>query len=355
MTIQSKAIIVLLSASTSYAALRGQASAKSLREQMVELAEQQKSRKLATTVTGDCTVASFEAAGITTATMAADFGVAVDAVEATLKSRCVAAATPTVDWFDVIGKGRQFDKAFLDGETEWNEMSNAALPLEETAGFITETFNNVAPHLVFELPADDYLTNFNNCKANAGMCCYISNRDGGEPDDNAEVCTVDLFKSPKSNHIQSGRFSPYSAYMGEDDDSIYCHGFAWSNDEDSFSNLVKGNTMFYMSYELGLMQKKFTRNVPGAPMCGCMNQLPTVSNSACVEAKEGYIYDAGAISVNITYGACAEASLAEKMSNMYNAGELTIGQATAAEVRTAADCGEAINDLMQGQGYSKTA
>lgn len=300
-------------------------------------------------------MANFEAAGVSAATMAADFGVAAADVEAFLTTKCVAATEPTVEWEDVIGKGRQFDKAFLDGETEWNEMTNDQHPLEESAGFITETFNT-AKSLVMELPADEYLTNFNSCKINAGMCCYVSDRDGGEPEDNTDVCVVELWKAPRSNHIQAGGMSPYSAYMAEEDDAIYCHGFAWDADEDAFSNRVKGNAFFYTAYQLGLMEKKFTGNVPGAPMCGCMQQMPIVTSSACTEAKEGYLYDAGSISVDITYGACAETTLVEKMKTMYDAQQLSIGQYAAAEYRAGlGSCDEPINDLMQGQGYSKAA
>ena len=54
----------------------------------------------------------------------------------------------------------------------------------------------------------------------------------------------------------------------------------------------------------------------GAPMCGCLESMPSVSNSACIEAKEGYKFDAGTITANVKFGACAKDTLAAKMEAM---------------------------------------
>merc|ERR1712232_1378312 len=51
-------------------------------------------------------------------------------------------------------------------------------------------------------------------------------------------------------------------------------------------SVAKGNTMFYTAYKLGLVDKEYVTPVPGAPMCGCLESMPSVSNSACTEAMK---------------------------------------------------------------------
>merc|ERR1712110_990916 len=58
------------------------------------------------------------------AALAGLLGVANNAatIQATLTNKCQAATEATVAFGEITYKGRQFDKAFFDGETSWNEQ-----------------------------------------------------------------------------------------------------------------------------------------------------------------------------------------------------------------------------------------
>jgi len=306
-------------------------------------------RKLATDITGPCTKDALINAGISAATLASEIGSDAD-IEAACKEAYI--DKEEIAWEDVIHKGRQFDKNFLDGEGNWNEHTNEISSLDDTAGFI-DSLMEVAKTTPFELPGDDYLTNFNECKANAGMCCYVANRDGGDPEDNADVCYVEWMKNPRTNHVKFGYSTPYSIYHTPNapDDAVYCHGFAWGEDDDSFTNVAKGSTMFYTAYKLGLVDKEYVRPVPGAPMCGCMEKMPSVSGSACVEAVEGYTYDAGTITANIKYQDCGK-SLSEKMEDMADADEIPAVSSLIATRRTTGECSVKAAEYNYDHGYT---
>lgn len=261
---------------------------------------------------------------------------------------------------EITYKGRQFDKAFFDGETSWNEQveSNGNYVLSQDAGRVKSVHDAAATATVFQWPGSDYMTNFNNCAANAVTCCYVGARlDGNtDPDDNADVCVVELYAAPKTNHIQANG-GAYTIFDANADDKTYCHGFVYSDDEDAFDNKVKATTLFEMAMYDGLYSKGYVRNVPGAPMCGCIEQMPIVSNTSCVETKEGYSISAGGdISVYMTYGACAESSLSEKASAMADAGKISSGVALRIKDRAGSgDCEGATAKFMNSKFLVKSA
>lgn len=39
-----------------------------------------------------------------------------------------------------------------------------------------------------------------------------------------------------------------------------------------------------------LKNRGYVRNVPGAPMCGCLEKMPTVSRSDCTQTSHKYLY-----------------------------------------------------------------
>merc|ERR1712179_232827 len=57
-------------------------------------------------------------------------------------------------------------------------------------------------------------TNFKDCAANAVTCCYVGARLNGDtdPDDNSDVCVVELYAAPKTNHIQANG-GAYTIFM----------------------------------------------------------------------------------------------------------------------------------------------
>merc|ERR1712071_138260 len=232
---------------------------------------------------------------------------------------------------EITYKGRQFDKAFFDGETTWNEQveDDGKYVLSQDAGRVKSVHDAAAGTTVFEWPGSDYMTNFKGCSANAVTCCYVAARLNGETDpaDNSDVCVVDPAAAPKTNHIQNNGH-PYTIFEANADDKTFCQGFVYSSDADSFDNKVKATTLFEMSMYDALLTKGYVRSVPGAPMCGCIEQMPIVSSSACVETKEGYtISSGGVVAVAMEYGKCDEATLAEKADAMATAGKISAGTA----------------------------
>ncbi len=125
------------------------------------------------------------------------------------------------------------------------------------------------------------IDNFNeetSCEASAAMCCWVASRDlkthsTGEPIDNTDVCSHYIGNSQRSAHVEGGE----SVFVG-DSGPVNCHGFYWDD-----SNRYKGNLLFHVAMSQGLLDHGYVRNVPGAPMCGCIEQMPVVSNAACTD------------------------------------------------------------------------
>merc|ERR1712226_1262208 len=70
----------------------------------------------------------------------------------------------------------------------------------------------------------------------------------------------------------------------------HCHGIAWGLDEYEPDARYKANNLFYVSMYDHMYKRGYVRNIPGAPMCGCLEQMPVVSRSDCtqVDVTESY-------------------------------------------------------------------
>ena len=92
-------------------------------------------------------------------------------------------------------------------------------------------------------------------------------------------------------------------YDANSSDQAYCTGFAY--EKESFGDAVKYNTLFHLAMETNLYQKALVKNIPGAPLCGCAEQMPIVDNADCVEPVEGYTIDSnGDVKVKISWKDC---------------------------------------------------
>jgi hypothetical protein len=118
--------------------------------------------------------------------------------------------------------------------------------------------------------------NLESCETHAAMCCYVSSRDPtndtGEPIDNTDVCVHNMADAQTSSHVRGGE----SIFV--DEGPVNCHGFFW-NEGDRY----KGNLLFHVAMSEGLIKNQYVRNVPGAPMCGCVEQMPVVTHSDCTD------------------------------------------------------------------------
>jgi len=155
---------------------------------------------------------------------------------------------------------------------------------------------------------------FTSCQLKTAMCCFTddSNGDGFVANDTTDVCRHDLADSPQSNHIKEG----WSVFPGTET-ATHCQGFTWKDGEDE----LLGNMMYDISYRTTI-NKGYLKGVPGAPMCGCVEHMPTVETAKCRTAtKTGQIrftfsFEEGEVhasnTADINYQDCEEADLKEQ-------------------------------------------
>lgn len=270
--------------------------------------------------TGPCTFENFATAVGSKDTLAGMLGVANNdrALQTALSGKCAAAreAKDEHDLSILLGKGPQFLKNFLDGGSTWNDNyeEEGENVLADSAAVIAEISASSLKSTAFKAPnggANDkypgYFSNFwtgnSECRIGAIACCYTSTRiPNTSIEDNAQMCAMDLAKASKSNHIQDKSYTFYNAH---DDDDAYCTGFAY--EKDSVADSVKYNTLFHVAMETNLLQKGYVKNIPGAPMCGCLEQMPIIDNAACTKVNEGYtIHNDGTVTLNLSWADCGE-------------------------------------------------
>lgn len=266
-----------------------------------------------------------------------------------------------MQWNDVNGqitnKGSNFDKEYYDGNSFWNEEYqtnyDTLIPdepsnvLRRDAERVDDLYETVAERVPFEWP--NHIDNFENCEIRAAMCCWVSDRQAGDnngncetpydqncldadPADNTELCAVDM---SRSSQIHDGVTIYAGGPIYEKGDSrdtegpTHCHGFAWGLDEYEADSRYKANNLFYVSMYDHLYQRGYVRNVPGAPMCGCVEKMPIVSRADCteIEAKEFWRFDWSVASQSFTavldrteieFNACKGAGRNNDLESFYN-------------------------------------
>jgi hypothetical protein len=132
------------------------------------------------------------------------------------------------------------------------------------------------------------------CASNTAMCCWHRDRqyfdDNGNcnaqdcanqnPGDNTDLCWTEL----------DGEIFPYPGSATEN--SLHCHGLAWSNDESGIDMNAKGkwNTLFYVSMYDHLKQRGYAEGIGADPkimseqaMCGCVEDMAPVARADCSE------------------------------------------------------------------------
>mmetsp|Transcript_26481 Transcript_26481/g.30284 ORF Transcript_26481/g.30284 Transcript_26481/m.30284 type:complete len:232 (+) Transcript_26481:718-1413(+) len=191
-----------------------------------------------------------------------------------------------------------------------------------------------------------------------------------DPADNTDVCYVDISRSPKSNHVVEG------AVIYDDRNTVregdaHCHGLAWADDEHSDSHRFRGNNLFFVSMYDHLRERGYVRNVPGAPMCGCVEQMPTVTRSDCTEVAvtESYTltyqvglntFEGSVTSVNVEFNACQgingnNNNLLAHYQKLVDDGEVTPTGTTPIENILVGEnnCAPAIDSFLDGFGIKR--
>jgi len=222
--------------------------------------------------------------------------------------------------------GYHHDKNYFDGGTEWNNNEGkTSIPVEmgQVMRFedrFAATYKVGWP--AYSIPATDAIgngrsqpSNFDQCKENTVMCCYVHDRFDGVLENlalDADVCHHDIKAADKSNHVQRG----FTITKGNETNTN-CFGFTW--DDNAASGRFKANMLYDISMRKTL-KNGYTKNVPGAPMCACIEQMPVVTKASCADvsvANEGGTLVlntvnktiTGNITATITYGNCGGKTL----------------------------------------------
>jgi len=238
---------------------------------------------------------------------------------------------------------------------------------------------NKASSMRIQFPS--YLPSFDNCEAGAVMCCHVADRqandaaglcnDGevcsdAEPEDNTDVCLANMADSPVTSRVQRG-LAVYNLNRSGDEaeGNVNCHGFAWDSAiGHKTSTEYKGNMLFDVAFKQSLYDKGYVKNVPGSPMCGCIEKMPTVTRADCtkiVSVSETITLSAknteGTLLVEMTdadvqYGPCDEggdlASHYKKVNALNNPGSID------AKLVGEGKCYQSIDSRMASYGYKRS-
>ena len=208
------------------------------------------------------------------AALTGHLGVSEASVSSAVAAACAEAAPLAAEAipFDKLAfQGKQFDQNFMNSGSN-NDMAKAR---------IHRAYDNGVMNYEISWPGD-YISQFQDCPQRAVMCCRMGEEVSSGDD---QVCSMDVQRAAMSNYLEVGPFrGGYT--MFHSGTTAQCTGFAWSSDPDDFTNKYRGNTLFEISLLEGAAVDG--KNVPGAPMCGCVSSMPTVTSSQCVTAKEGY-------------------------------------------------------------------
>ena len=234
---------------------------------------------------------------------------------------------------NISDKGYHQDKNYMDGGTSWNEAQgrdNLKWDMWHAIKFINSHSSKKRvgwpSYMTSKVNADGkgspHLSNFDltdSCQSNTVLCCYLGDRfDNVIETAQADICYHDIANASKSAHVKRG----FTLSRGSETNA-YCVGFLWQNGTDS--DRYKGNALLAASY-MKTNNQGYVKNVPGAPMCACIEQMPVVSKADCVDVAvtsetTSVYYNASAtsgpkitgnITANVQYGNCGGKSLKQK-------------------------------------------
>ncbi|CAN0085600.1 unnamed protein product [Ectocarpus sp. 8 AP-2014] len=107
------------------------------------------------------------------------------------------------------------------------------------------------------------------CEWNTYMCCWTGHDGSKGMYGNADVCRV-LDYPEEGDVLELPR---------DDEGPVYCHGFAWADDADIDSHILP--LYHYVTNVNRTDDGGYYGNVEGVPSCGCIEDMPVVSDAAC--------------------------------------------------------------------------
>jgi hypothetical protein len=243
------------------------------------------------------------------------------------------------EFYEAAAKGTdfEFEKAYYNGYTSWVEEVETTY--ESDDGSVTSRLRvDAAPVNAFYQGKGSYsqvnmppIENFETCSSNAAMCCWTADRQARDnngncntntysencvdkdPADNTNLCSVDLAKGGYASGFNSPGIVEFPGDGDNGEGSIHCHGYAWANDDMDTITRYRANNLFYVSLYDHMHQRGYVENVPGAPMCGCVEKMPIATRSDCtqVDVTEDYsvVYDGNSVvatmdKVEVDFNAC---------------------------------------------------
>lgn len=297
-------------------------------------------------------------------------------------------------WADVTGYGSAWDKEYYDGNTHWNEEHQTnydtiidgkpANVLKEDAYHVDGLYRDDAQRKSIEFPS--HLDNFDDCKLRSVMCCWTSDRQANDnngncakpydtncvdadPGDNTDLCAVDMDRSSSKSTKVSGGFSLFDGDNANGEGPIHCHGLAWGTDDMEVPARYKGNNLFYVSMYDHMYKRGYVRNVPGAPMCACVEKMPIVSRSDCTQIDtdeiwriewnaEDTTFSSSLQHIDIDYNSCQGANnknndLGAYYKRLYEEGRAPLGDFNKFKKTVVGNnkCTNAIEELYFDKGY----
>eukprot|EP00590_Aulacoseira_subarctica_P003178 CAMPEP_0172424548 /NCGR_PEP_ID=MMETSP1064-20121228/26269_1 /TAXON_ID=202472 /ORGANISM="Aulacoseira subarctica , Strain CCAP 1002/5" /LENGTH=521 /DNA_ID=CAMNT_0013166739 /DNA_START=74 /DNA_END=1639 /DNA_ORIENTATION=+ len=264
----------------------------------------------------------------------------------------------------------QQDKNYMDGQTllNYGNQSKVSENIAVFGGQMGRFLSTKAASTRLAWPtyqavsasgydSTGYMSNFhlnNSCASRVAMCCFTGTLSPATQSipRNADACVHDISASKNSSHVRRGstRFN----ITGND---AYCVGFSWSSDPNSVSNKYKANALsaisYAQTYTLG-----YSGNLPSAPMCGCVEQMPIVTKADCVsvdaatETGVNLIYQGNTSAMpltaklltSVTYGNCNGNDLKTFYSTMS-----TVAEQTALATRIVESCDSSTAKFMNNR------
>ena len=172
----------------------------------------------------------------------------------------------------VTQQGYQSDNNYLNGAT--TDFHKDAVDLNAKRGRLQayEQSTRTSKKVAWPDYAAGPITQFDpeRCSLEAAMCCYTS-----APSTNSQVCSHDVHDSKEASRIDHG----FAVFNGAPQ-MAHCVGFSWAGND--VNGDFKGNLLAEISFG-NLME--MDGGVPGAPRCGCVEAMPTVTSAACQQVS----------------------------------------------------------------------
>jgi len=213
-------------------------------------------------------------------------------------------------------QGSQFIKLYYAGRASWNEETQTNLypgtpesptnVLRQDASKVNE-YKAISEGSIFKMPE---LQQFDPsvCQSHAAQCCWPRDRQAGDNNgncnleydtncvdrdvaDNTDLCYNELDKAGYTNGIDANGFSTY-----DQEGPVHCHGFAWSTEDQETTTRYKANALFFVSMYDHMHQRGYVENIPGSPMCGCVEHMPIVTRADCTQTNVQEYYTFAEIS-----------------------------------------------------------